>query len=117
MVETLNQKGEWHVPPTILSNPSGILFLREEQGRTGGLEHVASQRVGNAGSSKQGHTCMMTEIWYYSTYGCNGSCRPLLWYRQIGEAQGTVVKPILSGRKQISGPWETLRRKVECAEA
>ena len=31
----------------------------------------------NAGSSQQGHACMMTETQYDPTYGCNGLCRLL----------------------------------------
>ena len=29
----------------------------------------------------------------------------------------TVVKPVLFGRKQVSGPWEMPKGKVECADA
>ena len=47
------------------------------QGTNGGPKHVVSRSAENAGSSKQGNTCMMTEIQYYPMYGCNGLCRLL----------------------------------------
>ena len=57
-------------------------LYERNKGRTGGLEHVVTHSAEKAGSPKQEQSCMATEAQYYSTYGCNGSCRPRKWYRQ-----------------------------------
>jgi hypothetical protein len=77
VTETLDQKIEWYGISTNLSNSSGRPFLRgnrDERKTWSTLDLVSAE---NAGSSKQGNTCMMTEAQYYPTYGCNGLCRPL----------------------------------------
>jgi hypothetical protein len=65
-----------------LSIGEGLPLTRGAQRTNGMPKHIASQSAETTGSSKQGHTCRMTEAWYYSTYGCNGLCRPLWRYRQ-----------------------------------
>jgi hypothetical protein len=62
MAETLDQKVGMFALIALLSNLSGIPFLRGEKrdGRmTWNMPYLVSAE--NAGSSKQGHTCMMTE--------------------------------------------------------
>ncbi len=82
MAETLDQKIKRYASlplyPTLLAAP----FLRgdrDERKTWSTLELFSAEK---AGSSKQGHTCMMTEVGYYSMYGCNGLCRLLRQYRQ-----------------------------------
>ena len=84
MTETLDQKIGKYVISAPLSNSSGRLSLREkkDERKTWSTLHLISAE--NAGSSKQGNTCMMTEAQYYPTYGCNGLCRLLKQYRQEG---------------------------------
>jgi hypothetical protein len=61
MTETLDQKIGKYVISAPLSNSSGRLSLREnkDERKTWSTLHLSSAE--NAGSSKQGHTCMMTE--------------------------------------------------------
>ena len=87
MVETLDQKVGAYVVDALLSNPSGIPSIRGATGRTGTLEHVVSHSAANAGWPKQEQSCMATEAQYYSTYDCNGLCRPL-WGTDMGIRAG-----------------------------
>ncbi len=82
MAETLDQKIEGNCISAPLSNSSGrpALRVKGDERETWSMLHLISAE--NAGSSKQGHTCLMTEVWYYSTYGCNSLCRLLRQYRQ-----------------------------------
>jgi hypothetical protein len=77
MAETLDQKIKPQGISVTLSNSSGRPFLRgnRDERKTWSTLYLISAE--NAGSSKQGHTCMMTEAQYYPTYGCNGLCRLL----------------------------------------
>ena len=82
MTETRDQEVAMCAPITLLSNLSGMPFVRgnrDERKTWSTLDLISAE---NAGSSKQGNACMMTEVWYYSTYGCNGLCRPHKRYRQ-----------------------------------
>jgi hypothetical protein len=69
-------------PMTWLSNLSGMPLVRGNRDERKTWSTLDLISVENAGSSKQGNTCMMTEVWYYSTHGCNGLCRLRERYRQ-----------------------------------
>ena len=80
--ETSSRRVEQHFAEVVLSDLFGILLIEEIIDERGAWSTSHLTFAENAGSSKQGHTCMMTEVWYYSTYGCNGLCRPREQYRQ-----------------------------------
>ncbi len=84
MAETLDQKIKRYGISPALSNSSGRPSLRrnKDERKTWSTLHLSSAE--NAGSSKQGHTCMVTEAQYYPMYGCNGLCRLLKQSRQEG---------------------------------
>jgi hypothetical protein len=84
MAETLDQKLERYGISPALSNSSGRPSLRRnrDERKTWSTRDLNSAE--KAGSSKQGHTCMMTEAHYYPTDGCNGWCRLLKQSRQEG---------------------------------
>src|SRR5260370_2544023 len=104
MTETLDQKIERYCISAPLSNSSGRPSLRgnRDERRTWSTLHLSSDE--NAGSSKQGNTCMMTEVWYYSTYGGNSLCRLLRQYRHKDKRRQPVLNHLWLGGSRLSEP-------------
>src|SRR5260370_40630993 len=100
MTEALDQKIERYCISAPLSNSSGRPSLRgnRDERRTWSTLHLSSDE--NAGSSKQGNTCMMTEVWYYSTYGGKSLGRLLRQSRQRDKRRQLLCNhPWLGGRR------------------
>ena len=84
--ETSFRRVEQHAAKAALSDLFGILPIREILDERGAWSTPYLTSAENAGSSKQGHTCMMTDLLYYSRWACNGFRR-----LQINEAHATPI--------------------------
>jgi hypothetical protein len=60
---------------------------------------------------------MVTEAWYYSTYGCNGLCRPQKRYRQRGKPRQLRRNQLCLGGSMLAEPVRKEKGRVGCADA
>jgi hypothetical protein len=70
--ETSSRRVEQHFAEVVLSDLFGILLIEEIIDERGAWSTSHLTFAENAGSSKQGHTCMMTDLRYYLKWACNG---------------------------------------------
>ncbi len=70
--ETSFRKVKRYFSRAVLSDLFGIFPIRETLDEQGAWSTSYLTFAENAGSSKQGYTCMMTDLLYYSRWACNG---------------------------------------------